>query len=385
MIEPPGISGAIASAGEATVRPRPTTRAYWICQILGWGGYCLGYYLAALVPFHEYGLKPTLADAVYGVVGLLGTHLLRMRLRAGGWIELRLSLLLPRLLLAALLVGAAQTAALDGTLFLEGAFSSVSPGAAPGILLATVFFSALLVGSWLAIYFVVLSVRRRRTAEVDALLAQVLARESQLRSLQQQLNPHFLFNCLNSLRGMIDEDPRRARDMVTELADLLRAALHSDKSVTVALSDELATVDTYLRLESVRLEERLQVRRAVDPAARAAAFPPLLLQGLVENAVRHGIAPLRGGGALTLRIEKIDDRLRVCVANSGTLRPSTASHHHAGTGLANARARLRLLYADQAYLDLREDPPGCVQATLEIPFQPAPVAAPTIQETPCAP
>lgn len=379
MIEPPGISGAIASAGEATVRPRPTTRAYWICQILGWGGYCLGYYLAALVPFHEYGLKPTLADAVYGVVGLLGTHLLRMRLRAGGWIELRLSLLLPRLLLAALLVGAAQTAALDGTLFLEGAFSSVSPGAAPGILLATVFFSALLVGSWLAIYFVVLSVRRRRTAEVDALLAQVLARESQLRSLQQQLNPHFLFNCLNSLRGMIDEDPRRARDMVTELAGLLRGALRSDN--TVALNDELAAVDAYLRLESVRLEERLRIRREIDPAAGTAAFPPLLLQGLVENAVRHGIAPLPGGGELTLRIARSGDRLQVSVANSGALRPGNEN----GIGLANARQRLRLLYGDRAHLDLREDPPGCVQATLEIPFQPAPVAAPPIQETPCAP
>jgi hypothetical protein len=377
MRQGPDFAVMSTTLGEAPAPgPRPSPgRAYWICQIFGWGGYCLSYYLAVLVPFHEFSLGSILADLVYGAAGLLGTHLLRSRMRAGGWGELRLPRLLSRLVVAALLVGGLQTIALDGVLWLEGVFSSTAPGTAAGILLATVFFSALLVGFWLAVYFVVLSVRRRRSAELDALRSQILARESQMRSLQQQLNPHFLFNCLNSLRGMVDEDPRRAREMITELAGLLRAALRSDQCATVPLADELTAVDAYLRLESVRLEARLRVHKEVDPSAAVAAIPPLLLQGLVENAVRHGIAPQRDGGDLTLRVVRLDDRLQVLVTNTGTLQPGASR----GIGLANARERLRLLYGERAHLELREDPRGSVQATLEIPF----ALAPTPQEATC--
>jgi hypothetical protein len=374
------LPGAAVSSSEALGPRSSTARAYWLCQFLGWGGYCLGYYLAVLVPFHDRGPKPILADLVYAVAGFLGTHLLRARLRAGRWIEMRPLRLVSRLFVAALLVGALQTVALDGTLWLQGVFSSAAPGASQGIVLATFFSSALLIGFWLAIYFVVLSVRRRRSAEVDILRSQILVRESQLRSLQQQLNPHFLFNCLNSLRGMIDEDPRRAQEMVSELAGLLRAALRSDHCTTIPLADELTAVDAYLRLESVRLEERLRVHREVNPAAAMAAIPPLLLQGLVENAVRHGIAPLRDGGDLTLRIALAGGRLQICVTNSGALREA----NEAGIGLANARARLHLLYGDRAHLDLRESPAGFVQATLDMPFEAAPVAA-VPQEVLCEP
>lgn len=357
----------LSDRSEGSVHRPAGSRAYWICQILGWGGYCLGYYLAVIIPFHDSGPGSILADSVYGIAGFVGTHLLRSRMRAAGWTEMRPPRLVARLVVAALLVGSLQTAALDGTLWLQGAFASAAPGAAAGILLATAFFSALLIGFWLAIYFVVLSIRRRRSAELDTLRSQIVARESQLRSLQQQLNPHFLFNCLNSLRAMIDEDPRRAREMVTELAGLLRAALHTDQRATVTLADELAVVDAYLRLESVRLEERLRVHREIDPAAVSAAFPLLLLQGLVENGVRHGIAPLRTGGELTLRIALAGDRLDVLLTNSGTLHPA----RNGGIGLINARERLRLLYGEHACLNLREDPPGVVQAHLEMPFVPA--------------
>ncbi|HEY6445760.1 MAG TPA: histidine kinase [Acidobacteriaceae bacterium] len=374
------LPGAALPSSEALGPRSSTGRAYWLCQFLGWGGYCLGYYLAVLVPFHDRGPKPILADLVYAVAGFFGTHLLRASMRAGGWTEMRPLRLVSRLFASALLVGALQTVTLDGTLWLQGVFSSAAPGAAQGIVLATFFSSALLIGFWLSIYFVVLSVRRRRSAEVDILRSQILVRESQLRSLQQQLNPHFLFNCLNSLRGMIDEDPRRAQEMVSELAGLLRAALRSDRCATIPLADELAAVDAYLRLESVRLEDRLRVHREVDPAATAAAIPPLLLQGLVENAVRHGIAPLRDGGDLTLRVALAGERLQICVTNSGALRAGSEG----GIGLANARARLHLLYGGRVHLDLRESPPGTVQAALEIPFEPALV--PTVpQEVPCEP
>ena len=243
--------------------------AYWACQLAGWGGYGLCYYLAVLVPFHATGPKQMLGDAAYCATAVLGTHLLRLWMKQRGWSELGYARLAPRLMLGALLVGTLQTAALFGCLTLEGGMDWGQAPVLP-IMGVTVFFSAFLVALWLAVYLAVLAVRRRRAAEMNALRAELAGREAKLRSLQQQLNPHFLFNCLNSLRGMIDEDRGRAQQTVTRLAELLRASLRQDETSAIPLEEELATVDAYLELESVRLEERLRIRREIAPEASGA-------------------------------------------------------------------------------------------------------------------
>lgn len=338
--------------------------AYWACQLAGWGGYGLCYYLAVLVPFHAAGPLQILADSAYCAAGLVGTHLLRVVMKRRGWNELSYGRLAPRLMIGALLVGALQTAALDGSLALQG---GMDWGRAPvlPIIAVTVFFSAFLVALWLAIYLVVLAVRRRRAAEVNALRAELAGRESKLRSLQQQLNPHFLFNCLNSLRGMIDEDRGRAQQMVTRLAELLRASLRQDEASAIPLEEELATVEAYLELESVRLEERLRIRREIAPEALGALVPPMMVQGLVENALKHGIAQLPGGGELLVRAAREGDELRLEVANTGRLRTDEGN----GIGLKNARERLRLLHGERASFTLSEDPAGWVRAMVMLPFQ----------------
>ena len=340
------------------------SKGYWTCQLLGWGGYGLAYYLAVLVPFHVTGLKQFVADLAYCSAGLLGTHLLRSRIKLRLWSEIPYPRLIPRLLTGALMVGALQALALDGTLALEGKLDWRRPGEGIAIVGATIFFSALLVGLWLAVYFSVQAVRRRRTAELDTLRAQLLLREAKLLSLQKQLNPHFLFNCLNSLRGMIDEDSRRAQEMVTRLAELLRSSLRQDHRSLISLEEELTTVNAYLELESVRFEDRLRIRRDIDSGAASALVPPMLLQGLVENALKHGIAELPDGGELQIHIRRSRDRLQVDVCNTGTLR-----YEPAGIGMANARERLRLLYRESADLSLLEEPPGWVRATVSIPYQ----------------
>lgn len=337
---------------------------YWACQTLGWGGYGLAYYVAVLVPFRAAGWRQVVADAAFCAAGLLGTHLLRMRIRRGNWGDLSLAAMMPRLTAGALLVGAGQALALDGSLTLEGVMDWKRADAAP-IMAVTAFFSALLVALWLAVYLVVQAARRRRAAEMDALRAEVTVRETKLRSLQQQLNPHFLFNCLNSLRGMIDEDRGRAQEMVTRLAELLRASLRQDEFNAIPMEEELATVNAYLDLESVRLEERLRIRREIAAETRGALVPPMLVQGLVENALKHGIVRLPLGGELVLRMERAGDELRVEVGNTGTLHEP----RNGGIGLANARERLRLLYGNRAALSLREDPGGWVRATVVLPFE----------------
>ena len=340
------------------------SKGYWTCQLLGWGGYGLAYYLAVLVPFHVTGPKQFVADLAYCSAGLLGTHLLRSRIKLRGWSEIPYPRLIPRLLAGALMVGALQALALDGALALEGKLDWRRPGEGIAIVGATIFFSALLVGLWLAVYFSVQAVRRRRTAELDTLRAQVLLREAKLLSLQQQLNPHFLFNCLNSLRGMIDEDSRRAQEMVTRLAELLRSSLRQDHRSLICLEEELVTVNAYLELESVRFEDRLRIRRDIESGVGSALVPPMLVQGLVENALKHGIAEMPDGGELEIHIRRSRDRLKVDICNTGTLR-----YEAAGIGTANARERLRLLYRESADLSLSEEPPGWVRATVSIPYQ----------------
>lgn len=338
--------------------------AYWACQFAGWGGYGLCYYLAVLVPFHAAGQRQMTADAAYCAAGLVGTHLLRLEMRRRRWSDLGYLSLAPRLMLGSLFLGLLQTVVLYGCLTLEALVDWHEAHFLP-VVGVTVFFSAFLVALWLAIYLVVLAVRRRRAAEMDALRAELTAREAKLRSLQQQLNPHFLFNCLNGLRGMIDEDQARAQQMVTQLAELLRASLRQDDCRVIPLEEELATVDAYLELESVRLEERLRIRREIEPATNGAMVPPMMMQGLVQNALKHGIARLPEGGELALRVARAGEALRVEVGNTGKLPTEQGS----GIGLKNARERLRLLYGEHASVDLREEPAGWVCATLLLPFQ----------------
>lgn len=345
-------------------RSGTSSGVYWACQLLGWGGYGLGYYLAVLVPFHAAGPKQALADAAFCAAGLAGTHLLRSGMKRYGWSELPYNKLVPPLILGALLVGALQTAVLDGTLAIQGQLDWAEPRALP-VVGVTVFFSGFLVALWLAIYLGVQAVRRRRAAELESLRTEVLAREAKLRSLQQQLNPHFLFNCLNGLRGMIGEDPGRARRMVTQLAELLRASLRQDACKLIPMEEEMATVNAYLELESVRLEERLRIRREIEPEVRGALVPPMLLQGLVENAVKHGIADSPGGGDLVIGGAIEGAMLRLEVKNTGMLGVKEGS----GIGLANARERLRLLYGERASIELREESEGWVRAVVALPFQ----------------
>jgi signal transduction histidine kinase len=343
---------------------KSTSGLYWTCQLVGWGGYGLGYYVTVLVPFHATEPTRVMADAAYCLTGLLGTHLLRLVMKKRRWSELTHRSLALRLIPAVLLLGTLGTGALYGTLTLVGLMDWSRSESLP-ILTSTLFFSAFLIVLWLAVYLAVLAARRRRAAETEALRIALVAHEARLRSLQQQLNPHFLFNCLNSLRGMIDEDAARAREMVTRLAELLRASLRQDERNAIPLDEELATVNAYLELESVRLEERLSIRREIDDQTLGALVPPMLMQGLVENALKHGITPLADGGELSLSIRRIADKLRIEVGNTGTLR----TPRNGGIGLANTRERLRLLYGANAELSLSENPPGWVCATVLLPLQ----------------
>jgi hypothetical protein len=216
-----------------------------------------------------------------------------------------------------------------------------------------------------------------REEREQALRAVAAARDAQLRMLAYQLNPHFLFNTLNSIRARINEDRQRARDMVTALSGYLRYALVERPLHVALLEEEVASVRGYLAIEQVRFEERLDVLVDVEPEALRCEVPAFLLNPLVENAVRHGAAGT-SGSPLVLRVEARlmePGRLRLVVENSGRWAGSRAAAPAAeggddglpgGVGLANVRARLAALHPEDHRLEI-EEADGRVRVVVELP------------------
>jgi LytS/YehU family sensor histidine kinase len=203
---------------------------------------------------------------------------------------------------------------------------------------------------WSALYSAVLFFRDRRSAALrESELARAL-QASELRLLKSQLNPHFLFNALNTVRALIADDPTRAQDAVTKLARTLRYTLQSGQDELVTLDQELEIVDDYLGLEALRLGERLHVERRIAPQARGIRIPVMLLQTLVENAIKHGIAELPAGGVLGICARVSEGALVLEVQNARPEHPTVATR--AGIGIGNAQTRLRLLFGPEATFDL---------------------------------
>src|SRR5262245_3799289 len=210
-----------------------------------------------------------------------------------------------------------------------------------------------------------------RAARLEAALVR-----AKLDSLQGRLQPHFLFNTLNSIAALIHDQPAAAEQMVGSLSDLLRASLHGDPSREVTLEDELGLVRQYVSIQQVRFTDRLSVTIDVAPETLTARVPHLLLQPLVENAIRHGIAPRELPGHVRIAAGRSGDRLRVLVEDDGLglgdERPSTAG---TGFGLSGTEARLRHLYGAGASLLVEPRMPSGVVATVDLPFHTTPVTA----------
>ena len=216
---------------------------------------------------------------------------------------------------------------------------------------------------WTIVY---VRITERRAQEKREVKMQMAVRAAELRALEAQVNPHFLFNCLNSIRGLVVENPSLAQDMITRFAALLRYNLNRDRQHTVPFSEEADIVADYLALESVRFEGRLRVQFTIDPEAKAVQIPPMILQALVENALKHGIARRPEGGDVRIHAAASNGRLVLEVTNSGELGPAQRSDTQ--LGLKNIRERLHLLYGDRAGLSLQKEN-GTVVAKVEIPAE----------------
>ena len=197
-------------------------------------------------------------------------------------------------------------------------------------------------------HYLFLAFEASHAAERRVLETQVGAREAELRALRAQLNPHFLFNSLNSINALVGSDPEGARRMCEGLGDFLRRTLALGARDEVTLGEELALVERYLGIEQVRFGDRLRVERAVEPEAVACHVPPLLLQPLVENAIKHGIQDCLSGGVIRIEAHRTGDALRVAVENP--VDPDAPLRRGEGVGLENVRRRLEVFGARESQL-----------------------------------
>jgi len=211
---------------------------------------------------------------------------------------------------------------------------------------------------------------REREIQAAALAAQLA--QAQLQALKMQLQPHFLFNTLNSISALNHEDPKAANRMIARLSELLRLSLENDGAQEVALHQELDFLKRYLEIQQVRFGERLNVRFDVAPETMDARVPNLLLQPLVENAIQHGIAPFSAPGEIHIQASRENGLLCLRVADNGPGLPAQKpAGHPDGIGLANTRARLRRLYSGAHQFELRNGAERGTLAEVRIPFQTA--------------
>jgi two-component system, LytTR family, sensor kinase len=331
--------------------PQPVRR-YWWCHLGGWGAWA-----ALSAPF-----APWLPLVVLTLAGVVATHTFRNVIHRYGWRELPLQSLAPRIVAASVVCGGLMTVA-------------NAPWTAGQVSLAQHYvffgsFSGISLG-WFVVYFGYHYRKRLRAAEAErwrldlaARDAELAAREAELSALRAQLNPHFLFNSLNGLRGIISVDPERAQRAVTDLSELLRFTFRLSDRPTTTLREELGAVSHYLALERLRFGERLRFELNVARGVLTTQVPPLLLQTLVENAVKHGIAPRASGGEIAIDVRAVDDSVVVRIKNSGNLGKGC---EETGVGLANSRQRLRLLFGDRADLQIQQIGDEAVVAVVRLP------------------
>lgn len=219
---------------------------------------------------------------------------------------------------------------------------------------------------WNMLYYIYHYIERNRTQELDTLRLEAMVKSLELKTIKSHINPHFIFNALNSIRALVDENPQRARTAITELSNILRSSMQAEKMETVPLRQELDIVKDYLALEHMRFEERLTIEMHIDEDTLNQPIPPMMLQTLVENAIKHGISKNINGGTIKIISDFREDHHELVVQNSGTLNGYIVNSKD-GFGIKSTQERLNLLYQGKANFQIRDIAGGMVESKIIMP------------------
>ncbi|WP_375427679.1 sensor histidine kinase [uncultured Sphingomonas sp.] len=369
----PTPTGAAPSLRARIVGARPffenKTRAFWTLQAVGWSGYLLLRGVSSVSNGPQLDvIVPVIVEAIVGYcLTLLLSTLYGSYRRMGRVPGVILSILT---LLGATLLYAVIDA------FTFSFLKEVSPGLSLTLVLGSVFLNFTVLAGWSALYFGInfyLIVEQ----QIDEMqLLEMQASSAQLAMLRYQLNPHFLFNTLNSISTLVLlKQTERANAMLSRLSSFLRYTLANEPTAHVTVSQEVETLKLYLEIEKMRFEERLRPVFDIDPRVERARLPSLLLQPLVENAIKYAVTPQEEGAEIHVAMRLAGERVRIAVSDTGpglrdgAARPPSLSPASTGVGLANIKERLVQAYGPNQRFDTRSTPAGGFSVEIEIPFQ----------------
>jgi two-component system LytT family sensor kinase len=335
---------------------------YWICQIGGWLFFVLlNSLLAKLSNVFDNNVAKSMA--ILFVAGILISHLYRNIIIRNGWLKLNTLRLIPRVVITTIGFAIVMQCILFIIEWLIG-IADIDRYNTNSIVY-NIFQIAILFFFWSLIYFLFHYIENYKKAEIANLKWEASINEIELNKLKSQLNPHFMFNAMNSIRALVDENPAKSKDAITQLSNILRTTLQMGKNKVIDFDEELKVVSDYLALESTRYEERLNTSLQIHPLSKHFQVPPLMIQTLVENGIKHGISKLTKGGILELITIVENDNLIIRIRNSGQLKEGTESD--SGFGIKNTLQRLQLLYGKAASLKISNQDSSIVLTELIIP------------------
>jgi two-component system LytT family sensor kinase len=341
-------------------------KLYWILQVGGWG--LVG--LIMLLFAHIYKVQistPILLKRIIIVffAGILTTHILRSFINWRGWMLLPVEKALPRLIISVIITSVLFSVLILGSIeiFKLGVESKQKLSFFQKVLGST-FDNGLFIFPWMMIYYFYHYYNKSQKQQLDTLKLESLVKELELETIKAHINPHFIFNSLNSIRALVDENPQRARRAITELSNILRSSMQTEKVEMVSFEKELMIVKDYLALEHMRFEDRLKVEYEIDEDTLDQPVPTMMLQTLVENAIKHGISKNINGGVVKVISDFKGDFHEMIVQNTGYLNGTINAD---GFGLSSTTNRLNLLYGEKARFDIKQISGSLVEAKLQLP------------------
>ena len=339
--------------------------AYWWCQIGGWLFYGLAMIFFSLV--FDQGVSPLFFKRLFLSIafGILFTHFLRIYIR-------RVYLLPPLakkqwliLFFGILLICICYSLTNSWMVEQLGWYNPQKKATLQQRFLYNLFNDSPIILVWSSIYYVLHYVDAGRKIQVDKIRMETLIKELELKTIKSHINPHFIFNALNSIRALVDENPVRARTAITELSNILRSSMQAEKSETTPLEKELNIVKDYLALEYIRFEDRLQIEYDIEEDTLDQPVPPMMLQTLVENAIKHGISKHKNGGLVRVISKFKNNNHELIVQNTGQLSNPINTD---GFGVASTENRLALLFGNKANFELKDIDTNMVQAKVIMPI-----------------
>lgn len=318
----------------------------------GWGLVGLSFIFAAYSFRQPVTREYLLKTLIVAVTGILSTHLLRWVIKKFNWLVLPVEKVIFRLSVGVVFTTVVYSLLILGLNQLTGLDENRRELDFTTRLLAGILNWGIFIIPWVLLYYFYHYLQKSRRQELDTLKLEALVRELELKTIKSHINPHFIFNALNSIRALIDEEPRRAREAVTHLSNILRSSMQAQKLETVPFEKELNIVKDYLALEYIRFEDRLKIEYNIDSSTLALPVPPMMLQTLVENAIKHGVGKRVDGGVVKVSSGLAAGHHELTVKNSGSL--ANGIQHSDGFGLASTRSRLLILFGEKALFEITQ-------------------------------